>query len=280
MKHNWILSLIMVTGLSGIMAQSKPADWLKSLPAPYTLSEAQISEYLQAFQVHYPDFQDRVAAIANWRVGTPYKIYQLGEECAPDTDPIIRLDVSDCTAHILTTLACAHSSSWSEARQRMIEIHYKPDDKGRKIPSYKTRWHYTLDRITNNPYTVNITETLLPKSELEAVTLTLNRQKDGSEFLDLDWNLPISTFFIPNRSINAELLKKLPPVCGVDFVKKAYLDKGILIAHEGMILDNVDVLHASSSAGKTVRLPFLDYYFGGNGPIFDGIMISRFVENK
>ncbi|SVD89957.1 uncharacterized protein METZ01_LOCUS442811, partial [marine metagenome] len=38
-------------------------------------------------------------AIARWRVNTPYEIFKLGEEVDPDPDPIIRLDVSDCTAH-------------------------------------------------------------------------------------------------------------------------------------------------------------------------------------
>jgi hypothetical protein len=67
---------------------------------------------------------------------------QLGEEVEPDLDPIIRLDVSDLYCSCLTSLAFSQSKSWVEAREKLIDIHYK-DGK----PSYKTRWHYTSDRI-------------------------------------------------------------------------------------------------------------------------------------
>ena len=55
------------------------------------------------------------------------------EEKLPDTDPIIRLDVSDCTGHILTTLAYVQSDSWLEARQNLIQIHYKPYSDGNTV---------------------------------------------------------------------------------------------------------------------------------------------------
>ena len=70
----------------------------------------------------------------------------------------------------------------------MIDIHYKPNEDNLKKPDYKNRWHYTSDRITNNPYTVNITSDLVSKVELEEIELTLNKKSDGSEFLNLDWN--------------------------------------------------------------------------------------------
>ena len=40
-------------------------------------------------------------------MGTPYGIFKLGEEIDPDPDPILRVDTSDCTVHVLTTLAFA-----------------------------------------------------------------------------------------------------------------------------------------------------------------------------
>ena len=51
------------------------------------------------------------------------------------------------------------------------------------------------------------------------------------------------------------------------FVENSYKKLGILIAHEGMILENKNLLHASSKAGKTVEVDFLDYYFNAS-PIF------------
>ena len=103
------------------------ASWLASLPQPWLLSESEITGVMLQFHERFPDFQDRLRALSLWRVGTPYEIFKLGEEQPPDRDPIFRLDVSDCTSHLLTTLSLAQCRSWAEARRNMIEIHYKPD---------------------------------------------------------------------------------------------------------------------------------------------------------
>jgi len=264
-----------------LLGQEGPSDgawqWLDSLPKPWTLSQREVSDLLPQFQAHYPDFYDRLEAIALWRVGTPYKIFQLGEETPPDKDPIIRLDVSDCTAHVLTSLAFSQSTSWETARQAMINIHYKPNDRQEHIPSYTSRWHYTTDRILHNPYTVNITDSLVAPQELVTVPITLNRKSDGTEFLDLDWEEDVTVRYIPNRLINTTLLEHLPRVCGVAFVRTSYFENGIVVAHEGMILDRKNLVHASMAAKQTELIDFLKYYFRAEGPLFDGIMIYKFM---
>ena len=271
---------ILIAIISFVIAQSSTElSWVESLPKPYTLSEEDISLILPEFHKHYPSFQDRLKAFAIWRLGTPYEIFKLGEEKEPDNDPIIRLDVSDCTGHVLTSLAFTHSNNWDEARAKMIDIHYKMDENGKKHPDYLSRWHYTSDRITNNPYTVNITDQLLPVEKLTPITITLNIKDDKSEFLPLDWQHELSTNYIASDEISSELLNSIPDICGVAFVRKSYGDKGILIAHEGMIIDNSDILHASMEYQQTVRIPFMEYYFRTDGPLFDGIMIYKFVEN-
>jgi len=270
-----VLVLILFAGLA--FPEQNSYQWLNTLPKPWTLTPDEVTKILPQFQQHFPDFQERLKAFAIWRVGTPYEIFKLGEEIPPDPDPIIRLDVSDCTAHVLTSLAFAQSNSWQEARQNMIRIHYKPNKDGQKMPTYKTRWHFTADRITANPYTVNITDSLLSADKLATVNITLNREADGSEFLPLDWTRTVELRYIPNDRITPDLMDKLPDVCGVAFVKKSYFKKGIVIGHEGMIIDRKDLIHASQSAGKTTRVNFLDYYFPASGPFFDGIMIYKFV---
>lgn len=254
-----------------IIGCSNSNSWVDSLPKPWTLSEQQVSEILPQFHNNYPDFHDRLKAFALWQVGKPYEIFKLGEEIEPDTDPIIRLDVSDCTVHVLTSLAFSQSKSWIEARESMINIHYK-DGK----PSYKSRWHYTSDRIQENPFTQNLTNKLLNPTNLESVKIILNRKDDGSEFLDLGWDKSTLIQYIPNEHINGELLSKLPEICGVAFVKKAYFKMGIVIAHEGMIIDQKKLIHASSEYGETVNVDFMEYYFRDSGPLFDGIMIYSF----
>lgn len=254
-------------------------DWLEQLPKPWTLTAEEFDPILTEFHQRYPDFTQRLRAFAIWRVGTPYEIFKLGEEVEPDPDPILRYDVSDCTGHNLTSLAAAKSRSWEETRANMIDIHYKADSEGKKSPTYTSRWHYTVDRITANPYTVDITQTLLPREQLDSVRITLNRKLEGGEFLDLDWQREMTAYYIPNRYITPELLAQLPAICGVAFVKEKYFKLGIVMGHEGMIIDGKDVLHASQSAGETVRLDFIDYYFPEGGAFHNGIMIYEFREN-
>lgn len=258
-----------------LIACNTHQEWVDSLPKPWTLSQEEVSEILPEFHKHYPDFHERIKAMNLWRVGTPYSIFKLGEEKEPDLDPIIRIDTSDCTVHVLTTLAFTMSQDWDESRQKMIQLHYKDHQ-----PSYKTRWHYTSDRLMNHPLTVDITRTLLPKNEIASVHIILNQKENGSEFLKLDWTDERDVYYIPSDKITPKLLKSIPEVAGVAFVRKKYFKMGIVLAHEGYLIDQSRVIHASSDAGETVNVDFMEYYFRDEGPLFDGIMISKFVEPK
>ena len=254
----------------------KGFDWVKSLPQPWTLGHSEVGKILPEFHQRFPDFYDRLKAINIWRVGTPYGIFKLGEERDPDPDPILRIDTSDCTVHVLTSVAFSTSSSWIESREKMIDIHYKPDSRGQKTPTYKTRWHYTSDRITNNPYTVDITKSLNEKTNLDSVVIDLNKKIDGSEFLDLNWTARYKFYFIPSNGINENVLSSLPKVCGAAFVKRSYFKNGIVIAHEGVLIDNQDLIHASSEKKKTVKINFIDYMNKNGSPRFDGVMFYKF----
>ena len=92
--------------------------WIDTLPKPWTLSEDALTKILPKFHEEYPDFHDRLLAFSLWQVGKPYELFCLGEEEGRDLDPIFRLDVSDCTVHILTSLASIQSQSWSDAKSK------------------------------------------------------------------------------------------------------------------------------------------------------------------
>lgn len=269
-----ILILIIITSCSG---ETESRQWIDTLPEPWLLSETEVTNILPEFYKRFPNFEERLKAIAIWRIGTPYEIFKLGEEILPDTDPIIRLDVSDCTAHVLTSLSFAQSKTWDEAREKIIKIHYKIDEDGKQIPTYKSRWHFTSDRILSNPNTVNITNELIDSSELENVDLILNVKEDGTELLELAWSRKILLSYIPNNRINSELLEKLPQVCGIAFVRRSYFEDGLAIAHEGILIDKKDLIHASSLTNETAEVDFINYYFANGDPLFDGIMIYKFV---
>ncbi|MFC1786395.1 N-acetylmuramoyl-L-alanine amidase-like domain-containing protein [Candidatus Neomarinimicrobiota bacterium] len=274
LKIQNILILTIITSCSGDTDNQK---WIESLPKPWLLNETEVTNILPEFQKRFPNFEECLKVIAKWRIGTPYEVFKLGEETPPDSDPIIRLDVSDCTVLVLTSLSIAQSKTWDKARENIVKIHYKIDENGNQIPTYKSRWHFTADRILSNPYTVNITNKFVDFDDLENVNLTLNVRDDGSELLKLDWSKKVQFSYIPNNRINSELLGKLPQVCGIAFVRKSYFKDGLAIEHEGILIDQNDLIHASSDAGKTVRVNLIDYCFNGREPFFDGIMIYKFV---
>ena len=250
--------------------------WIDTLPKPWTLSEDALTKILPKFHEEYPDFHDRLLAFSLWQVGKPYELFCLGEEEGRDLDPIFRLDVSDCTVHILTSLASIQSQSWSDAKSQLIKIHYKPNSIGKSTPTYNSRWHYTSDRIENNPSTKNITNSLVLPDKLKSVSLTLNQKSNGKEFLELDWKKSIIINYIPSDNITSEIFEKLPVISGVAFVKKSYFDTGLIVAHEGMIINNKNIIHASSEYKKTVNMDFMEYYFRSDGPLFDGVLFYSF----
>ena len=79
--------------------------------------------------------------------------------------------------------------------------------------------------------------------------------------------------------VSEEILKKLPSICGVAFVKESYFKMGVVIAHEGFILDKGTFIHASSEQKKTVSTDFLTYLIKEGKPRFDGVMFYEIIQN-
>ena len=83
------------------------------------------------------------------------------------------------------------------------------------------------------------------------------------------------------ENVNHMNMEKLQEVCGVAFVKRSYFSSGIMIAHEGYLIDRERLIHASSVEGKTVNVPFLEYLNNNGNPKFDGVMIYKILpDNK
>jgi hypothetical protein len=268
-----ILLTALINGSANAESKEKLNEWLAQLPKPWTLASDDLAEVLPKFHEQFPIYEDRLLALAYWRLGTPYEIFNLGEEQEPDSDPVFRLDVSDCTSHILTTMALAESRNWQEARDTLINIHYKPDATGKKTPQYEKRWHYTADRLLHHAMTPHVSARYIEQSKLKTVSVHLNKKQDGSEFLNLNWSLPVTVNYIPNEHITYDLLARLPSMIGVAFVKASYFDMGIVMAHEGMLIEGKQLLHAGQIAQETVVENFMDYYFAEDASRFDGIML-------
>ena len=270
-KYIFVISFL----ITSCTTQADPFKWVDTIPDPWLLSETEFEFYLPQFHERFPNYHDRMKALNLWRVGTPYGLFCLGEESGRDNDPLLRADSSDCTVHVLTTLAFAESFTWQNARDAMVDIHYKMDENGEKKPTYISRWHYTLDRLLHHDRTVDITSSVAYENDLEKVEIELNKKQDGSEFLDLNWSSNETIKFIPTIKITENILLNLPAVSGVAFVKKSYFKMGIVIAHEGYLIDQTDLIHASSEHNKTVNVDFLSYLFNDGEPRFDGIMFYK-----
>lgn len=270
--------LLFLFSLSITFSEDNLNSWIKQIPKPWTLSQKNLDTHLRDFHRKFPNFYDRLIALNLWRIGTPYGIFCLGEEKGFDKDPIIRIDTSDCTVHVLTTLAFAESESFNEARGSMIKLHYKPDKNGKIEPTYKSRWHFTSDRLLNHPRTTDITSAICSSSDLETIEIELNRKENGKQFLDLGWTSKELINFIPLKRLNDQIMDKLPRVCGVAFVKKSYFKNGIVIAHEGYIINNKNLIHASSKEKMTVNVDFLSYLFNKGEDQFDGVMFYDIEE--
>ena len=270
-KYIFVISFL----ITSCTTQADPFKWVDTIPDPWLLSETEFEFYLPQFHERFPNYHDRLKALNIWRVGTPYGLFCLGEESGKDNDPILRADLSDCTVHVLTSLAFAESFTWQNARDAMVDIHYKMDENGEKKPTYISRWHYTSDRLLHHDRTVDITSSVAHENDLEKVEIELNKKHDGSEFLDLNWSSNETIKFIPTVKIAENILLNLPAVSGVAFVKKSYFKMGIVIAHEGYLIDQTNLIHASSEYNKTVNVDFLSYLFNDGDPRFDGIMFYK-----
>ena len=270
-KYIFVISFL----ITSCTTQADPFKWVDTIPDPWLLSETEFEFYLPQFHERFPNYYDRLKALNLWRVGTPYGLFCLGEESGKDNDPLLRADSSDCTVHVLTTIAFAESFTWQNARDAMVDIHYKMDENGEKKPTYISRWHYTSDRLLHHDRTVDITSSVAHENDLEKVEIELNKKQDGSEFLDLNWSSNETIKFIPTVKITENILLNLPAVSGVAFVKKSYFKMGIVIAHEGYLIDQTNLIHASSEYNKTVNVDFLSYLFNDGDPRFDGIMFYK-----
>ena len=270
-KYIFVISFL----ITSCTTQADPFKWVDTIPDPWLLSETEFEFYLPQFHERFPNYHDRMKALNLWRVGTPYGLFCLGEESGKDNDPLLRADSSDCTVHVLTTLAFAESFTWQNARDAMVDIHYKMDENGEKKPTYISRWHYTSDRLLHHDRTVDITSSVAHENDLEKVEIELNKKQDGSEFLDLNWSSNETIKFIPTVKITENILLNLPAVSGVAFVKKSYFKMGIVIAHEGYLIDQTNLIHASSEHNKTVNVDFLSYLFNDGEPRFDGVMFYK-----
>jgi hypothetical protein len=232
------------------------------------LDEGELDRLLQRLAADCPDFDARLSLLARRYVGC-------SGYCA---DPLTREEENwfpyrhtNCTMYVLYVTAMANSASYSQARCHMRRLHYRDG-----VVGFAGRYHFTGDRITDpdNPYFTDITAaSVWDPSRLQSVAFTFNRGEDGGFFFGERlgaWSRQARMTYIPREGFEPGMLKPLPPVTGIAFVKKENWPRGVFVGHEGLLVGH-DLYHSSRQAGVTVVRDFLSGPFAQSG--WEGIML-------
>ena len=184
-------------------------------------------------------------------VGAQYLNDPLGEEHAPDTDPLIRFDAFDCTTFVETALANGDVD-------KLNKIRY-----ANGTPSFTGRNHFTeTDWIKNNSDIVeNASAQYAPTAKY---TVTIDKKNWFKQTHHMDTSFPKKTVtleYIPYKYA-ADIHVEKPVV--VLFLRhspkiREKIGSDLVVRHMGFLLPNGKLRHASSKFGKVVDQDFMEY---------------------
>ena len=243
---------------------------LAAMPIPSGLDR--YADWLARLQDHYPDRDQRLIAWARARMGTPYVLDCQGEGAGQDPDPLFTPWKLDCTVFTLQAAASLDARTTDEVLSGMKVANYRrvqPDGSVR----FEDRYHYSEDRISASPLFRDITQQVFPARDLVREHIVLNRAPDGTLAMPIPWDRPLDLVYRPTANFTAADVAKLPPVCGVLFVKRANRKLGMLIGHEGIVIHGRVLIHASSVQKRVVMQPFVPY-----ARTRDGVLIYTFEK--
>lgn len=184
-------------------------------------------------------------------LGTKYQFDPLGEEKAPDNDPLIRTDAFDCMTFVETSIA--HGDI-----EKLTNIRYKDG-----IIDIKNRNHFTeLDWLENNKDLFENVSDEYGKTEIR--NIKINKQNWFKNKYNIDVKTPVKEVnlkYIPFSNIekinNTETLIVLFITGKFKFYDKIGTD--ISVVHIGFLLPNGMLRHASRYYGKVIDEDFYKY---------------------
>ncbi len=235
----------------------------------YRCTPAQLDVFLNNLSRNHT-FENRQKIIADSFVGAPYCEDPLENE-QRNWLPYTK---TNCTMFVLTASAFANSSSRREALRHMRMLHYRS---GRV--SFENRYHFTADRISdreNRYFSLATKKYVRSNACLRSVTLTLNRTRSGDFFFRgrlNGWTKKLTVSYVSRKGFSPDCLRPLPDILGIAFVKSANWDKGIIIGHEGILI-NKALYHASPGIGVHVDEGYLDRLFTAS--CWDGFVLFSF----
>ncbi len=246
-------------------------EWLSRQNKIYSLNSVQVNLTINEVNSRFLDPFEKMKAISILRLGTPYQLGCLGEGSGRDSDPIFRIDVTDCTAFILTNVALFHSRDLSSAREMMSFLNYRSASN----ISFSNRLHFTTDRNMTSSFFKDITNVIGGNLTKEKKVILNKINSSGSRLIDIDWEKEVLIKYVEKSNINENLFSKAPQVVGIAFIREGDDKIGLDVRHEGILFDGKDFFHASSSRGRVVSENFFEYYSKSN---FDGILIFSMIN--
>ena len=184
-------------------------------------------------------------------LGVSYTNDPLGEEVAPDTDPLIRFDVFDCTTFVETTLAGGN-------KQKLNKIRYR----GGNVDFINRNHFIETDWLQNNSNLVkNVSKQYAP-TKIRTVTIDKKNWFKKLYGIDTDFekrtiNLEYIPFEYTGHITTTEPLIVLFIAGPGRSVERFGTD--LAVRHMGFLLPDGRLRHASRKSGRVVDTDFYEY---------------------
>jgi hypothetical protein len=206
----------------------------------------------------------RVEAASRRYMGTPYRLFPLGEGSAKlgSPKPLVDERHVDCMTYVEQALAHALASRPSEVAPLLQRIRYRDGH-----IRFGARNHYLLaDWLPNNSWLVKDDTRRVGGKEARTVEKVLDRGLPAREGNLPQWreSLPArggrtaeTVTYIPSSSVPG-CMSRFPEAAIVAFVSPR---KSMDASHVGFVFrrNGWTLRHASSTRGKVIDEPFLDY---------------------
>lgn len=184
-------------------------------------------------------------------VGVKYLNSPLGEDKAPDYDPLIRFDAFDCTTFVETVLADSDVKKLNKIRYKNANV------------DFLSRNHFIeSDWMANNSDIVRNVSAQYAQTSIRTVKIDKKTWFEKVHNIKTDFKPEIIQLeYIPYSKIEKINNKNELVVLFVADNPKMHAKIGtdLAIVHMGFLLPNGMLRHASSAQGYVVDVDFYDY---------------------
>lgn len=279
----------MKTALCAVLALVLSAEARGAEPKRFfEMSRPEIAGVLRDLHDANPELPDRISAVSERFLGTPYKLGPLGEGSGADfdRDPLFSFKEADCTTFIEHVMALSLKRRLPDAMDALTAIRYQGGRVG-----YLTRNHFPeTDWIPNNKaagFLEDITREIAGDKTGEAVKVISKRRWYESKTID---DLAGFSGLAPKekegrlkrlRAAGAQLkdetaalaylpMDQLPGALGripsgtiANLVREDAADKPVLVSHQVLLIrkDGATFVRHAAAGSQVEDAPALEYFY-------------------